>query len=314
MTTVTAAREDQVQNQRHYITIYNMETEFGRREDAAESILLMMIWGVGAILTTRLWFKLMDNPEITFGQWHVAHVLFGGLAMMGAILTLIVWRGEIARQRAIIMSGIGWGLFIDEVGKYITRDNDYWFKPAIIFIYMSFVLMYLFYWQLAKRERDGGRGLRLIRWVSKTFHLTYNRLLKKKMVMGVLGVYSIYYSIDKVIDAVRIILSREKMASIEYFYKTYDFFSRSDVYMIWGKIGSDALIALVLLAGWWWIVRKRRLKGLQYFKLGLLINIFLGSIFKFYFEQFSGVFSLILTTATYWIVTEMRKELRLKIG
>ena len=49
-------------------------------------------------------------------------------------------------------------------------------------------------------------------------------------------------------------------------------------------------------------------KGLRWFRWALLINIFLGAVFRFYFEQFSAVFALFLTVTVYGWVTTLHQE------
>lgn len=63
--------------------------------------------------------------------------------MLIAIMILLSFLNKGALNVASILGGIGFGAFIDELGKFITRDNNYFFQPTVALIYIIFVLLYL---------------------------------------------------------------------------------------------------------------------------------------------------------------------------
>jgi hypothetical protein len=62
------------------------------------------------------------------------------LIALGILLSVL---GRSIRVPAAVIGGVGFGFFIDELGKFITDDNDYFFKPAAGIIYLVFVVLFL---------------------------------------------------------------------------------------------------------------------------------------------------------------------------
>ena len=65
-------------------------------------------------------------------------MLWGGLFMLLAMLLLFTMLGRASQRFAAILGGVGFGTFIDELGKFITSDNDYHYQPTIGLIYIVF--------------------------------------------------------------------------------------------------------------------------------------------------------------------------------
>jgi hypothetical protein len=81
---------------------------------------------------------------------HIAHALWGGLLLIIAGFLPLAYANRWAIQASALLGGIGIGLFIDEVGKFITQTNDYFFPPALSIIY-GFVLLNVFVYLTFRR-------------------------------------------------------------------------------------------------------------------------------------------------------------------
>lgn len=102
-----------------------------------------LVSAIVSIFGIRIFLKFTGYPQLGGGEFHIAHILWGGFFMLAAIIILLSFLNKPAANAAAILGGIGFGAFIDELGKFVTRDHDYFFEPTIALIYICFVLLYL---------------------------------------------------------------------------------------------------------------------------------------------------------------------------
>ncbi len=129
------------------------------RTDAANNLLLTLLSFAASITVTRAFLYLTGYPQVGGGEIHIAHVLWGGLIMFLALLILLLYSNRHIHTFAACLSGIGVGLFIDEVGKFITQENDYFYPIAAPIIYVFFLLTLLVYIIVRRSRKPDARAL-----------------------------------------------------------------------------------------------------------------------------------------------------------
>ena len=262
------------------------------REGAERSLLLVIVSFVVAVVGTRWFLQLTGYPQVGGGELHIAHMLWGGLALVIAALLGLIVSASWVSPLVAILTGAGTGLFIDEVGKFITASNDYFYPLAAPLIYGLLLALVLVF--VIVRRRDGGapalsRPVRVSSW--EAAHLPrrrYRRLLVALLMvvgLGWLATLALFLVLDtaslrELIDSIaRVPGDRVERPTELAFYLL-----EATVLGVSGLLLVTAAVALA---------RGREGRGVAIATVGLVIALTAGALVSMYVEQVSAIGSTI---------------------
>ncbi|MEX2255258.1 MAG: hypothetical protein WEC34_07460 [Acidimicrobiia bacterium] len=128
-------------------------TELGPRCDTFLAV------AVTSVLANRLFLVITGYPQLGNGTLHISHAIWGALMMGTALILAISFLAPSTRWIVAILGGAGFGWFIDELGKFITREVNYFYQPTIALIYMTFIALYLVIRSLQRRAYTPEEGV-----------------------------------------------------------------------------------------------------------------------------------------------------------
>ena len=130
-----------------------------RSFDLTRDLTTLFVCAVSTVLLTRSFLALAGYPQVGGSKFHIAHVLYGGLFLLAASIVLLALLNPEAKVVAAALGGVGFGLFIDEVGKFVTKNVNYFYRPAIAIIYVCFVVLFGVIRWLARRRFSAAEAL-----------------------------------------------------------------------------------------------------------------------------------------------------------
>jgi hypothetical protein len=114
-----------------------------RSADAGRRLDLFLVCAVGSVIGNRVFLIITGYPQLGNGTLHISHAIWGAAMMVIAVIFAISFLAPNNRTFIAFIGGCGFGWFIDELGKFITRDVNYFFRPTFALIYIVFVGLYL---------------------------------------------------------------------------------------------------------------------------------------------------------------------------
>jgi hypothetical protein len=301
---------------------------------ARELLDLFLLSAIGTVLVIRTYLHLTGYPQIGGGSLHIAHILYGGILMAAGSALNYAFLGLRAQRLAAFVGGVGFGFFIDEIGKVVTSDNDYFFRPAVGIIYAVFVILYLTFNFLSRRQRLTSREYQLnaliqleeaiVHHMDPTEKERAHRTLRKADQNNAMtkGLQNLLENVDLVPEDQPPLISR----FLGFMDRTYTNFwlSRSSnplirtffvvESLIFVGIVSSVVAATYALVGALLITRSRT-RAFEQFRRATLINLFLTEFFIFSRVEFRALpgflFQVgVLLFITYSIHLERRHQNR----
>ncbi len=101
-----------------------------------------IIASVATIIVIRSFLAVTGYPQLGGAGFHIAHMLWGGIALTIALLMSLLQRSA-NRELLALLGGVGFGFFIDEIGKFVTSDNNYFYHGSFLLMYLALLLVWL---------------------------------------------------------------------------------------------------------------------------------------------------------------------------
>lgn len=269
---------------------------------------LFFVSAVSSVFIIRAFLHITGYPQIGGGGYHFAHVLWGGFFMCSALILGLSFFGKRILQTVAVLGGIGFGTFLDELGKYVTADNNYFFQPTIAIMYLIFVALFFLFRVIESHgnlvedplESIYQKNVHIVTAAERKLGFVIEKIAKnvffQKIVLSYLFITAIYG------------LIRTTSVIIRYFLPFT---------INWaGTVGiisylSSAVEVLLATLGVYYF-RIDRLRSLTYFKYSIIAAIVLKQFFLFYRSQLGAVDELLVELALLVVVRTMIFEIKNK--
>ena len=126
----------------------------GRSYSAPQQLEAFFVCAGSGVILNRTFLILTGYPQIGNATLHISHAIWGALAMMVALSLALAYLSPTQRTFTAVLGGFGFGWFVDELGKFISRDVNYLFKPALALIYLIFIAMFFWFRHLVGHGYD----------------------------------------------------------------------------------------------------------------------------------------------------------------
>lgn len=319
-----------------------------RSADAGHRLDLFLVCAVGSVIGNRVFLIITGYPQLGNGTLHISHAIWGAAMMATAVIFAVSFLAPNNRTFIAFIGGCGFGWFIDELGKFITRDVNYFFRPTFALIYIVFIGLYLLFRGIEHRDLTPDEALLNGLEALKSAAIGELTEARRRAAIALLGrtgadgtiarqVHSLLADVTSLPDPAPNRIERwgsaARVAYLDLSQRRW--FARAVswwfvLYAIGGCVGTVVLAydhdvihgtsewamaisslvgSLLILAGVAHL-RHDRLRAYRWFERGILVHIFVTQVFEFDQQQLAAVFGLAVNVLL-WI--SLRQMIRAEI-
>jgi hypothetical protein len=314
----------------------------GRRLDT------FLVCAIAAVLGNRVFLIITGYPQLGNGTLHISHAIWGALMMAIAIVCAVSFLPPFTRSFVAFLGGAGFGWFIDELGKFITRDVNYFFEPTIALIYMTFIAMYLGFRVIERRafgpEEAVLNGLEALKSAAIGELDAPSRRAAIELLDTTGADGPLAEQVRRLLDDEEEMLPpptpgpaaragrRLRDAYVRFTHWSGFVGAVNTMFVViavssivsvvalaldrrgirsfseWATVVSGAVAGILVVVGVP-LLRRHRLRAYRWFERGLLVEIFVTQVFVFAEEQLAGVLGLVVILAVWSLLrSAMRAE------
>lgn len=298
-----------------------------------------LVASIVTIFVIRIFLKITHYPQLNGAGLHIAHLLWGGFFMLVALIVLFSFLGRGMLTLSSVLAGVGFGAFIDELGKFITSDNNYFFQPTVALLYVVFISLYILS-KILSRQRVISEKEYLVNALEMVEEAVISDLdsdekkralfyLQKSDQRDPLVVdLKVFFKrlVDFEVPPSRFVQMRGYIASLYSKASKAGFLSRGlvaivivqsvftilsvgvDTYLSpkisfthGGEVVSAFVASLCMLIGFF-NINKSKITAFKWFKVGVLVSLLVTQFFAFYQEQFRALIILAINILLLTIV------------
>jgi hypothetical protein len=270
-----------------------------QRRDAERYLQLSVLGLAASITLTRFILEATGYPQLGNETLHIAHCLYGGIILYIGCLIPLIYSNTWAFTLSGILSGAGMGLFIDEVGKFMTANNDYFFPAAAPIIYGFFLLTVLLYIRVASRSAQIEEEIDSITPIES---VTGNGILAQLRDIGykwatqsrlkiVLLAGMFLFGIGACIRLVYYYSGGAALLETMLYSRISDLpsISSNAIFLATVQLWLEGLVGVLLLIGSIYLVLGKERTGITFGSYGLIISLVGVNLVSFYIDQFGTI-------------------------